>query len=174
MQRILRLLAITLGVLAGSISAHAQSIPTLQAFQATGLSMPYTAGTVTVGGTQLSIPLGAVVLTDNQTSCTAPQFMACNFVYWNGINTSLSVTTSPSLAFAAGNAILGFVTTNGGVIQAVTYFSQAGNMSDNLIPAGVTLGGPGGIRQPVCNALTTRTYTLYSGCQLPTGSLSGY
>lgn len=147
--------------------AVAQSVPTLQPFQATGLSMPYTTGTVTVGGLQQVINAGSVTLTDNQNNCSAPQFPACNFVYWAGSGVTLSTTTSPQVAFAPGTAIVGFVPTTGGVVGSAVYFSQAGNMSDNLIPAGVIVGSTG-FRLPLCNLL------LKTNCQVATTSLSGY
>lgn len=164
-----QILASLIGLLVLASVAGAQpysSPPTLQAFQATGLSMPYTAGIVQVGGTQQVIQLGAVTLTDNMGSCTAPQYAQCNLVYWNGNSTTLSVTLVPQVAFSPGNAIVGFVTTNGGAIVNVVTFSQASMLNDNLVPTGTMIGG--GLRLPICNAI------LKQGCQPSLGSLNGY
>ena len=171
----MRRLFLLLAVLLTPSLAWAQGYttpPTLQAFQTTNLTLPYTAGLVTVGGSQQQINAGTVTLANNQTRCLSPQYAACNFVYWAGIGVALSTTTSPQTAFAAGNAIVGFVTTAGTTITNVVYFSQAANVSDNLVPAGVALGGNSGLRLSLCNAI--RAYSLYSGCQITTGSLSGY
>lgn len=154
------------------VSAQAYSTPpTLQAFQAgvttaTTLTLPYTIGIVQVGGAQQIIQPGSVALTDNMYACNAPQYAACNFIYWSGVGTGLLTTTSPQTAFAAGNAIVGFVTTTGGVIVNVVTFFQATELSDNLLPINVSPSN-GGLRLPVCNAL------LKQGCQAPLGSLSG-
>ena len=147
--------------------------PVVQAFAATGLSMPYTQGAGTIGGYQQYIPAGSVVLTDNQYSCIAPQFAACNIIYWPGFGQVLLATTLPAAAFAAGTTVIDFITTGGGIITGVTSASQG-----IPVPAGVPIPQwfnpsasgalPTGLRLPVCNSL------LRSGCQVNAGTLSGY
>src|SRR5712692_7162576 len=104
MKRTVLLLACLLGVATSVFGQPYSGPPTLQAFAATGLSMPYTTGTVTVGGFQQVLVSGTIVLTDNQNDCYAPQFAACNIVYWPGSGSVLLSTTSPLVAFTLGNA----------------------------------------------------------------------
>lgn len=159
-----------------SVPARAQVVtppystpPTMQAFQATGLSMPYTIGIGTVGGSQLVIPAGTLTLTDNQYSCAAPQFPACNIVYWPGVGTTLLVTSLPQTAFLTGTSVVAYITTSGGAITGVT--TAAATLQ---IPGGVPVLGwynaanTGGLRLPICNSL------VKAGCQANSGSLSGY
>ena len=88
--------------------------PPTPVLPASGLTVLYSDGTVTSGGRQLTINAGSLILTNNMTNCAAPQFIACNIVYWDGHSASLSVTTDPPTAFAVGQTVVGFMTTSGG------------------------------------------------------------
>lgn len=164
MKRIIFVLLVGLLLVAERVSAQTPPYsgpPILQ--PATGLTQPYTIGTVTVGGFQAIVQAGSLTLTDNQYSCGAPQFAACNIVYWNSTSPStLSVTSTPSVAFAVGNAALWYVTTVGGLVTNVVAWSQVPD-----VPPGIAVS-TSGFRLPLCNAL------LKQGCQASSGSLSGY
>lgn len=86
---------------------------------ASGLVVTYTAGSVPSGGTQTAITTGTVTVSDTQTSCLAPAYSSCNFVYWN-TGSSLSTSTSAATAFAPGNVVIAFVTSTGGNVSVVT------------------------------------------------------
>ncbi len=164
-----RLSCTLIGLLALGATLTAQPYstpPTLQAYLATGLTLPYTIGTVYNGGFAQTIQPGNVTLTDNMTNCRAPQYAACNLVYWNGSSTALSITTSPTVAFSSGTAIIGFVTTSGGAIVNIVSFAQASQGSGNLVPAGTPTTS--GLRLPICNAI------INQGCQGAVKSLNGY
>lgn len=163
MRRILLVLALLLAPVVASAQGYSGP-PVMQAFQATGLSMPYTPGAITVGGYQQTVAAGSVTLFDNQVGpCAAPQFANCNIVYWNG-GTTLAVTTSPNVAFAPGTMPIAYITTGGGAILTVV----TSNLSMNA-PDGAVIPPTVGLRLPVCNAL------LKQGCQQPLfGSLNGY
>jgi hypothetical protein len=133
---------------------------------ATPLLVPYTAGTITSGGYQVNIPLGTIQLIDNQYACGAPQFAACNFIYWTPGASTLLVTNVPLIAFQNGNAVLWFISTFGGTVTNMVAWSQAADT-----PAGIAVTGVAstGLRAPICNAL------LQQACQPAVrGSLSGY
>ncbi len=176
MKRILLLIACLVGLTTGVFGQVVPPLsgpPTVQAFAATGLSLPYTQGAGTIGGMQQYIPSGTVTLVDNQFSCIAPQFAACNIVYWPGAGQVLLSTTIPAVAFAAGTSVIDFITTGGGAILGVTSASLG-----IPVPAGVPIPQwfnpsasgalPTGIRLPVCNSL------IRVGCQVSAGTLSGY
>jgi hypothetical protein len=162
MRRLILIAVLVLGLPLGALAQGYTTPPTLQAFQATGLTLPYTAGIATSAGLQQTILAGSVVLTDNQGQCNPPQFAACNFVYWPGSGTILLNTTLPATASVPGAQVIGYVTTAGGKITNIV----TGNTTYN-VPDGVPIP-PGGMRLPVCNALITKF------CQASTGSLSGY
>lgn len=103
---------------------YSGALPNVAATAATGLGITYTAGTVTQGGAQQAITGNTLTATDAMTSCAAPAYTACNFVYWN-TGVSLSITTTAATAFAAGNTVISFITTSGGNITAVTPASWA-------------------------------------------------
>ena len=103
--------------------AHAQgysgALPNVTATAATGLGLTYTAGSIPQGGAIQAITGNTLTATDNQTSCAAPAYTSCNFVFWAS-GASLSITTSPTTAFAVGNVVVAFVTTTSGNITLVT------------------------------------------------------
>jgi hypothetical protein len=166
------LLGFTTGVGAQPVPALGGP-PVIQAFAATGLLTPYTQGAGTIGGMQQYIPAGTLLLTDNQYSCIAPQFAACNIVYWPGFGQTLLTTTIPAVAFNAGTTVIDFITTAGGLITSVTSASQG-----VPAPAGVPIPQwfnpvvsgalPTGLKLPVCNQI------LRVGCQVGAATLSGY
>lgn len=130
----------------------------------TPLTVPYNPGTVTLGGFQINIPAGSVVLADNQNACGAPQFAACNIVYWSAsAPTVMSVTQSYLTAAAPGNSVVWFISTQGGAVTSMvgnnlTYDNSTGTGSPGLVPL-----------QPLCNAVQTLR------CSAPrAGSLSGF
>lgn len=86
---------------------------------ATGLVVTYTAGTISSGGLQTAITGSTVTVANTETSCAAPAYTSCNFVYWN-TGSSLSTTTSAVTAFAPGNVVVAFVTSTGGNVTAIT------------------------------------------------------
>jgi hypothetical protein len=137
-------------------------LPVLRA-PTTGLTLTYATGTVTVGGWQTVLPLGSITVADNRYSCSAPQFAACNLIYWAGTGTALLTTTDPTVAFTPGMAVVAYVTTRGGVVVNIVYPPT----STQLVPAGVVTSS-GAMRLPLCNSLLTQ------GCQAATKSLSGY
>jgi hypothetical protein len=101
---------------------------------ASGLTLTYTVGTIYQGGTAYSITGGTLTMSTNQTSCAAPAFSACNFVYWPGSGTALLTTTSYSTAVVSSNVILYYVTTSSaGNITGATYASVS------LLPLTVAL-----------------------------------
>lgn len=160
-QRLLVLVWVVLGPVALFAQGYSGP-PTLRVFAATGLSLPYTVGTVTVGGFQQNINAGSVTVADNQSDCTAPQFVSCNLIYWPGSGVTLLSTTLPLTAFASGNVVVGYVTSANAVVVAVV----TPNLTLSL-PAGIALPTVG-LRLPICNSL------IMQGCQAGTKTLSGY
>lgn len=103
---------------------------------ASGLVVTYTNGTIAVGGTQQSITTNTVTVSDNQTSCLAPAYTACNFVFWTS-GTSLSTSTSATTAFTAPNVVVAYVTSSGGNVTAITPTSWAPSVAAaTLTPTG--------------------------------------
>jgi len=104
-------------------AVHAQgysgAVPNVTETAATGLGLTYTAGVIASGGAQQAITAGTLTATDSMTSCAAPAYSACNFVYWN-TSTSLLDTTSLATASLPGNVIVAYVTTTGGNVTKVT------------------------------------------------------
>ncbi len=100
---------------------YSGALPNITAASGTSLRLPYTAGRVAQGGAQQAITADATGLlsTANQTSCAAPAYTACNFVYWT-TGTSLSITQTASTAFAPGNVVIAFVTTTADDINVIT------------------------------------------------------
>ena len=155
--------AVTLGGIALAQTPPYGTPPILRA-PASGMVMTYTIGTITVGGWQIIIPAGSVTILDNEYSCNAPPYPACNSIYWAGPGLSLSSTTDPRVAFSPGVAAIGFVTTKGGVVQNIVYRPT----STQMVPPSL-VGATIGLRLPICNAV------LKTSCQVAIqGSLSGY
>ena len=75
-----------------------------------GLTVDYVSGTL-YNGTDHSITGSTLVATDAMNNCTPPSYGSCNFIYWPGSGSSLSVTTSIATATTAGNIVLGTLTT---------------------------------------------------------------
>ena len=98
---------------------YSGALPNVTATAATGLGLTYTAGSVTQGGAVQAITAGVLTATDTQTSCAAPGYTSCNFVYWAS-GTALLQTTSATTAFAVGNVVVSFCTTTGGNITTCT------------------------------------------------------
>lgn len=98
---------------------YSGALPNVTATAATGLGITYTAGSVTQGGAVQAITAGTLTATDTQTSCAAPGYTACNFVYWAS-GTALLQTTAPATAFAVGNVVVAFCTSTGGNITTCT------------------------------------------------------
>ncbi len=100
---------------------YSGAMPNVTAASGTSLRLPYTAGTITSGGALQAISADATGLlsTASMTSCAAPAYSACNFVYWN-TGTSLSITVTAATAFAPGNVVVAFVTTTGTDINVIT------------------------------------------------------
>lgn len=96
----------------GSFSG-AFAAPYLSGVGATTLT--YSAGTLYEGGLAKSITAGTIGSLDaSQSSCAAPAYSACEFIYWAS-GTGLSKTTSYATALGAGvNVIVGYLTTNSG------------------------------------------------------------
>ena len=170
MRRILLLLAACLLGIATGVFAQGYTTPPVlnpsNASVSTPLVVPYSAGQITVGGYQQQIPLGTVTLIDNQYACGAPQFAACNFIYWSPGTAILQATNVSRVAFTLGNVVFWYVTTAAGAVTGVV----AWNLSPDM-PAGMASStnlSATGMRGPICNAL------LQQGCQASTGSLSGY
>jgi hypothetical protein len=167
------LLAAVLG-LAGISPLWAQGYsfpPVLQPFQSapgTPLVVPYSAGTITVGGFQTALPVGSITLADNQSNCGAPQFAACNIIYWTPTApTVLSVTSNPSVAFSSGNTVVDYVTTMGGTVSSVVVASLTleGTPGSQV---GFATGGSSLL--PICNPVILG----FLKCQPRNQTLSGY
>ena len=140
-----RILAITLFALLALGVAFGQTDfrpPTVIATNGLGvdLNISWTAGKVNNGGHILSVAAGSTTVTGNRTSCAAPAWSACNFVYVNNAGTIQAVTNNPATAGAAGNTILAFVETSvANKITAITYPWQSGSMWTGF-PQGVVYG----------------------------------
>lgn len=107
-------------VLLAQGSSFQAPFPILTANGATGLQVNNAAGKIAVGGLIQPIAAGTVTTTTNMTSCQAPYYSACNFVYWPGTGTALATTTAYETAYAPGNVVIGFVTTTvGGNISTI-------------------------------------------------------
>lgn len=98
---------------------YSGALPNVRATAATGLGLTYTAGSVASGGAVQAITGSTLTATNTMTSCAAPAYSACNFVYWAS-GGSLSITTTAATAFAPGNVVIAFVTSTGGNITLVT------------------------------------------------------
>lgn len=182
MRRILTLSTLATLLVAGFLSTrsaptlHAQgysgALPNVTAAAGTSLRTPYTAGLVTDGGTQTSITADAtgLLMTASQTSCAAPAYTACNFVYWTS-GSSLSTTVTASTAFAPGNIVIAFVTTTGSDVNVITpaSWSPATAAANTLRPSNSNTGGaywipPGNCWYSVATGtLTTPTFGATGG-----------
>lgn len=98
---------------------YSGALPNVGPTAATGLGLTYTAGSVTAGGSVQAITAGTLTASDSQTSCAAPAYTACNFVYWTS-STALLTTTTASTAFTPGNIVVAFCTSTGGNITTCT------------------------------------------------------
>lgn len=150
---------------------YSGALPNVTAAAGTSLRLPYTAGSVTQGGAVTAITADATGLlaTASMTSCAAPAYSACNFVYWAS-GSSLSITTTASTAFAAGNEVVAFVTTTGNDINVITPASRAPwNAANTQRPTGSNIGGaywipPGNCWYSVATGtLTTPTFGAAPG-----------
>lgn len=150
---------------------YSGALPNVTAAAGTSLRLPYTAGSVTQGGAVQAITADATGLlaTGSMTSCAAPAYSACNFVYWTS-GSSLSITTTASTAFAAGNVVVAFVTTTSNDINVITPASRAPwNASVTQRPTGSNIGGaywipPGNCWYSVATGtLTTPTFGAAPG-----------
>lgn len=107
----------------GSSTLHAQgysgALPNVAPTAPTGLGITYTAGSIPQGGAVQAITGSTLTAADTQTSCAAPGYTACNFVFWTS-GTSLSITQTASTAFAVGNVVVAFCTSTGGNITTCT------------------------------------------------------
>ncbi len=100
---------------------YSGAAPNVSPATGTSLNVNYTAGTITSGGaTQAITAATGLATTASQGSCAAPAYSACNFIYWPGSGTALLATTSFATAFASGNVVVAFVTTDGTDVLAVT------------------------------------------------------
>lgn len=148
---------------------YSGALPNVRKTAATGLGLTYTSGTVTVGGAVQSITGSTLTATNTMTSCAAPAYTACNFVYWTS-GSSLSITTTASTAFAPGNIVVAFVTSTGGNITLVTPASWSpATAATTLRPSGSNTGGaywvpPGNCWYSVATGtLTTPTFGAAGG-----------
>lgn len=98
---------------------YSGAMPNVRKTAATGLGLTYSAGSVASGGAVQAITAGTLTASDTQTSCAAPAYTSCNFVYWTS-STALLTTTTAATAFAPGNVVVAFVTSTGGNITLVT------------------------------------------------------
>ena len=92
--------------------------------QNTTTSVKWTAGTLNNGGHSVTITASTASVTLSESSCAAPNYTACNFVYANSAGT-VSVTTSFSAAMGIGNSLMAYVETNGSIITKISYPLQA-------------------------------------------------
>lgn len=118
-------LALTIATLVTALPAKAQQAAgtnygsfsaafAAPAFSGVGsATLTYTAGMLYQGGAAKSIVAGTLTSLDaSQTSCAAPGFSACEFIYWTS-GTGLSKTTAYTTATASGNILAAYVTTDG-------------------------------------------------------------
>lgn len=123
---------------------YSGALPNITAATGTSLRTPYTAGTVTQGGFQQAITADAtgLLMTASQTSCVAPGYTACNFVYWT-TGTGLSTTVTAATAFSPGNIVIAFVTTTSNDVNVITpaSWSPATAAANTLRPSGSNSGG---------------------------------
>jgi hypothetical protein len=122
---------------------YSGALPNVTAAAGTSLRLPYTAGAVTQGGAVQAITADGTGLlaTGSMTSCAAPAYSACNFVYWTS-GTALAITTTASTAFAPGNVVVAFVTTTSNDINVITPASRAPwNAAQTQRPSDSLIGG---------------------------------
>ena len=109
---------------------QAQEVQKPRVYAGTGLYVKNTAGYVYNGGHRVTIAASTgsgTLLTDTQTSCAAPAFSACNFLYANSSGT-IANTVTIGTAATPGNVLLALIETTGG---AITRLAPA-NMSDTI------------------------------------------
>lgn len=150
---------------------YSGALPNVTAAAGTSLRLPYTAGQVFQGGAATTITADATGLlaTGSMTSCAAPAYSACNFVYWTS-GTALAITTTASTAFAPGNVVVAFVTTTSNDINVITPASRSPWIAANTQrPTGSQIGGaywvpPGNCWYSVATGtLTTPTFGAAPG-----------
>lgn len=82
---------------------------------ATATKIYWTAGSINNGGHAVAVAAGNASVDASQTSCAAPAFSACDFVYANSVGT-VAVTTAIATATASGNTLLALVETSAGSV----------------------------------------------------------
>jgi hypothetical protein len=90
-----------------------------------------TAGTVLSGGHAAAITASTtphLLMTAAQTSCIAPTFAACNFIYVPNSGGAMLVTQTLATAAAPGNVLLAMVETDGTAITRIAYPNQSGSV----------------------------------------------
>jgi len=160
MRRFSVIVAVILGLGWPVIPASAQTGVPGMGIPASGLVITYSEGTVSAGSRQVRLRQSTLTMITNKVNCAAPQFVSCNFVYWDGHSSTLSTTTLPATAFAIGNVVVALVTTSGTRVTGV--FSPASSMP---AVAGVETQYLG-LLLPYCNLVRT------TGCRpCPFGTL---
>lgn len=160
---------------------YSGAMPNVTATAATGLGLTYTAGTITAGGppTQ-AITAGTLTATNTMTSCVAPAYTACNFIYWNS-GTALLQTTSAVTAFTPGNVVVAFCTSTGGNITTCTpaSFNSIASASTTAVPTGGVTGGTYFVSPRACDGLVdanpdtpNRTFTTSGTSNHPVFNLA--
>jgi hypothetical protein len=117
---------------------YSGAMPNVTATAATGLGITYTAGSITVGGPPAqAITAGTLTATNTMTSCVAPAYTACNFIYWTS-GTALLLTTSATTAFTPGNVIVAFCTSTGGNITTCSpsSYNSVVSSATTTVPTG--------------------------------------
>lgn len=92
------------------------------------LVVKWTAGTINNGGHLVTIAVNSGTGTSAaaaQTSCAAPTYTACNFVFANSSGT-VAVTQTLGTATASGNVMLAYIETDGTKITRISYGWQNG------------------------------------------------
>lgn len=147
-----------------SAQGYSGALPNVSAHAATGLQVDYTVGIVPQGGAIQAITAGNVTVSDAQTSCAAPAYSSCNFVYW-ATGTGLSTSTTASTAFATGNIVIAFVTTTGGNVTLVTPASWSPATADvnTLRPSGSNTGLAYWVPPTGCNSSVSGNSTGTNG-----------
>lgn len=149
--------------------------PNVYATAATGLGLNYSGGVILQGGAVNTIVPGTLTATNTMTSCVAPAFSLCNFVYWAS-GTGLSITTVYSTAYAPGNVVVAYVTSTGGNITLVTVpanqptvpVAVAQNTTTTPYTAFTTLQQPHDLIAPV--AITDTIAEYWSQIFIPTST----
>lgn len=124
------------------------------------LNVTWTAGTVNNGGTAVAIVAGSTNGTASRTTCAAPTYTTCGWIYANSSGTVANTTTLATAA-ASGNTILAMYESNGTAITKLSFPLQN---------SGVGLAGLGVLTSPT---LVTPNIGAATGTSLDlTGSLN--